>query len=113
MPLLCTASPYKILRNPTAKVNAVIDIFAPMSAEFPHQLAAGTSRLARVSSLLRPEAGPGRSPRPYCRGEQPITLLKAVLKALSDSYPSECAMTESGSLEFVSLSPASNMRQRV
>jgi len=24
-------------------------------------------------------------PRPCCRGEQPITLLKAVLKALSDS----------------------------
>lgn len=35
-----------------------------------------------------------------------MTLLKAVLKALSDSYPSDRAITEIGSLEFTSLSPA-------
>ena len=31
------------------------------------------------------EAAAGFRPRLYCRGEQPMTLLKAVLKALSDS----------------------------
>jgi hypothetical protein len=30
------------------------------------------------------EAAGGLRPRLYCRGEQPITLLKAVLNALSD-----------------------------
>ena len=37
---------------------------------------------------LPPRYGEGEAgfrPRPYCRGEQPMTLLKAVLKALSDS----------------------------
>ena len=40
-----------------------------------------------------------------------MTLLNAVLKAASDSYPSDGAMIEMGSLEFSSLSPASAMRQ--
>jgi hypothetical protein len=52
-------------------------------------------------------------PRLYCRGEQPMTLLKAVLNALSDPYPSDGAMTEMGSVEFASRSPASSIRQRV
>ena len=43
---------------------------------------------------------------PYCRGEQPTALLKAVLDALSESEPSDRAMTEMGSLEFTSLSPS-------
>ena len=42
-----------------------------------------------------------------------MTLLKAVLKALSDSSSSDRAMTEIGSLEFTSLSPAQSIRQRV
>jgi hypothetical protein len=41
-----------------------------------------------------------------------MTLLKAVLKALSDSSRNDWAMMETGSLEVVSLSPASSIRQR-
>ena len=41
-----------------------------------------------------------------------MTRLKAVLKALSDSYPSALAMTPVRSLEFSSLSAASSIRQR-
>ncbi len=36
-----------------------------------------------------------------------------MLKALSDSYPSDRAIAETGSLPLVSLSPASNIRHRV
>ena len=44
----------------------------------------------RLRSYSAASASPGEEeagfrPRPYCRGEQPITRLKAVLKALSDS----------------------------
>src|SRR5580700_11105056 len=42
-----------------------------------------------------------------------MTLLNAVLNALSDSYPSEEAMTEMESLALAKLSAASSMRQRV
>ena len=42
-----------------------------------------------------------------------MTLLKAVLKALSESYPSDWAMDAMESLGLRSLSPASNMRQWV
>ena len=38
-----------------------------------------------ASSSRRAGAAVRFRPRPYCRGEQPITRLKAVLKALSDS----------------------------
>jgi len=67
------------------------------------QLATVSNRLALAgSSLIRRASGP-RS-RTYCRGEQPMTLLKAVLKALSDSYPSDGAIMKIESLEFVSRS---------
>jgi hypothetical protein len=49
------------------------------AAKRAFQTAIGSSRLARVSSPA------GFRPRLYCRGEQPMTLLNAVLKALSDS----------------------------
>lgn len=49
----------------------------------------------------------------YCLGERPIIRLNAVLNALSDSYPSEKAMVEIGSSEFISRSLASNIRHRV
>ena len=39
--------------------------------------------------------------------------LNAVLNALSDSYPSDNATADTGSLPFASRSPASNIRQRV
>ncbi len=39
--------------------------------------------------------------------------LKAALKALSDSYPSESAIAEIRSPELVSLSPANSIRHRV
>jgi hypothetical protein len=42
-----------------------------------------------------------------------MPLLNAVLKALSDSWPSDRRMTEMASPVHASLSPASSMRQRV
>ena len=42
-----------------------------------------------------------------------MTRLKAVLNALSDSYPSDAAMTDTGSSEPDSLSSASRIRHRV
>ncbi len=50
-----------------------------------YQPATGSSRLARTASPSLCEGKAGVRPRLYCRGEQPIVLLKAVLKALSDS----------------------------
>lgn len=64
-------------------------------------------------SLLLNESATAPRPRLYCRGEQPMTRLNAVLNALSDSYPSDCAIDETGAPEFVSRSPASSIRQRV
>lgn len=48
--------------------------------------------------------------RPYCRGEQPMTLLNAVLKAASDVKSSEGAIVEIGYFTVSSRAPASNMR---
>src|SRR5580700_676497 len=51
--------------------------------------------------------------RLYCRGEQPMIFLKALAKALADSQPRNCAISEMESLVFAILSPASGIRQRV
>jgi hypothetical protein len=50
-----------------------------------YQPAIRSSRLARAASSSLWEREAGFRLRLYCRGEQPMTLLKAVLKALSDS----------------------------
>ncbi len=50
-----------------------------------HQTAIGAGRLAWADSPLGLEGETAIWPRRYCLGEQPMTLLKALLKALSDS----------------------------
>jgi hypothetical protein len=50
-----------------------------------YQRAIGSSRLARAASASPSAGEAGVRPRLYCRGEHLMTLLKAVLKALSDS----------------------------
>lgn len=67
--------------------------------------------LAPFASLCDGDSGLFR--RLYSRGEQPMSLLKAVLKAASDSYPGDGAMAEIVSLEFSNLSPANATRQCV
>jgi len=64
---------------------------AKHAANRAYQPAIGSSRLAGAASpslSASPSLCDGESgfrSRLYCRGEQPMTLLKAVLKALSDS----------------------------
>lgn len=49
----------------------------------------------------------------YLRGEHPMTRLNAVLNAASDSYPSDSAIFETGSVPLVSLWQASIILHRV
>ena len=63
-------------------------------------------------ALLYPREA-GFCPVIYCRGEQPIIFLKALVKVLADSSPRDCAISEMESLVFTILSPASSIRQRV
>ena len=49
----------------------------------------------------------------FSLGERPITRLKAVLKALSDSYPSETATADKDCLLSIRRVPAISMRQLV
>ena len=57
---------------------------AECHAEHSGRISIGTSSRTRLPSRYG-EAETKFRPRLYCRGEQPMTRLKAVLKALSDS----------------------------
>ena len=59
--------------------------FPVPSPSAAHQPAIRLSRSVRTASPWRGEGARGLRPRLYSRGEQPMTLLKAVLKALSDA----------------------------
>ena len=64
-------------------------------------------------SRFKMGSGNWRVARLYCLGEQCVTRLNAVLKALSDSYPRDAAIIEIESADFASLSDASIIRHSV